>query len=339
MQLLIDSLRAGEELSPDQVRVAVAWLANPSFESSKKGQFLEALHFKGETSAEIAAFVEALLSIAVDPELDKSTLPGPTIDVCGTGGDKLELFNISTATMFVLAAGGAAVVKHGNRAITSKCGGADVLEALGVRIELTPHELRECVKRHGLGFIFAPAYHPAFKVIGPVRRGLADRGIPSVFNLLGPLLNPARPDHQLVGVYAKERLLCYGEVLRHLGRSRAWAVHGSGADELTLAGPAEAIAIDRNSLTPIKISPSTLGLPYAPVEALKGGDKSENAALLEAILSHTEKGPKSLVVALNAAAGFVVAGLANTLEEGLTKATELLQSGQALEKLRALQAF
>ncbi len=339
MQMLIDVVKAGEELSPDQIRVAVAWLANPAVESSKKGLFLEALHLKGETSTEIAAFTEALLSLAVDPELDKASLSGPTLDVCGTGGDKLELFNISTASMFVLAAGGVVVLKHGNRAITSKCGGADVLEALGIRIELSPADLRECVKRHGLGFLFAPAYHPAFRVIGPVRRGLADRGIPSVFNLLGPLLNPARPEFQLVGVYSKELLRCYGEVLFQLGRTRAWAVHGCGADELTLAGPADIVSVEGSTLSIFKINPASLKLPYAPVEALRGGDRTENAALLEAILSGQETGPKSQVVALNAAAGFLVAGRARNLADGLEKANELLANGEALAKLKALQSF
>lgn len=339
MQLLIDAVKARQELSADQVRVAVSWLANPTLESSLKGRFLEALHLKGETPAEIAAFAEALLSLAIDPEIPQASLNGPALDVCGTGGDKLELFNISTASMFVLAAGGAAVIKHGNRAITSKCGGADVLEALGVRIELSPHELRECVKRHGLGFVFAPAYHPAFRVIGPVRRGLADRGIPSVFNLLGPLLNPARPSYQLVGVYSEKLLPCYGEVLARLGRKRAWAVHGCGADELTLAGPADTIAVEEGALTSFQINPAALCLPQTPVEALRGGDRAENAELLVNILSGKNPGPMSQVVALNSAAGFVVAGLAKTLSKGLSMASEIIQNGKALTKLKALQSF
>lgn len=339
MQTLIDAVKAGEELSTDQIRVAVNWLANPDMESSKKGQFLEALHNKGETPLEIASFAESLLALAVDPEIDKETLSGPSLDVCGTGGDKLEMFNISTAAMFVLAAGGAVVIKHGNRAITSKCGGADVLEALGVRIEMQPPELKECVKRLGLGFIFAPAYHPAFKAIGPVRRGLADRGIPSVFNLLGPLLNPARPDYQLVGIYSKDLLKPYGETLFHLGRKRAWAIHGSGADELTLAGPAEGVAVEGTKLSALTINPAALGLPHAPVEALKGGEQAENASILLAILDGSEKGPKKQVVALNAAAGLVVAGLTPDLASGMAMATELIESGKALAKLRALQSF
>jgi anthranilate phosphoribosyltransferase len=261
------------------------------------------------------------------------------LDVCGTGGDKLELFNISTASMFVLAGGGAAVVKHGNRAITSQCGGADVLEALGVRIDLPPADLRECVYRHGLGFVFAPGYHPAFAVIGPVRRALAQRGIPTIFNLLGPLLNPARPAHQLVGVYSSQLLPKYAEALRLLGRKRAWAVHGCGADELTLAGAAEVLEVDATGVHALSVEPDRLGFARVPVEALRGGDRVVNARLLEGILAGEVGGAPLEVVLLNSAAGFVVAGLAGDLHEGVCRAREAVESGAALSKLNALRAF
>jgi anthranilate phosphoribosyltransferase len=261
------------------------------------------------------------------------------LDVCGTGGDRLELFNISTTSMFVLAGGGAAVVKHGNRAVTSQCGGADVLEALGVQIELSPASLRECVYRNGLGFVFAPAYHPAFAVIGPVRRALAKRGIPTIFNLLGPLLNPAQPAHQLVGVYSKRLLPKYAGALRLLGRKRAWAVHGCGADELTLAGPAEVFEVNAQGVRTREVDPGRLGLGSAPVEALRGGDRVSNARLLEEILSGRVKGAPLDAVLLNSAAGFVVAGLAGDLEEGVQRARISVESGAAYAKLQALRAF
>jgi anthranilate phosphoribosyltransferase len=339
MQELLPLLHSKQDLSPEQARAAALAIAHPEVSPELKEAFLEALHLKGECAAEIAAFAQALLELSVDPQIPSSALPGPTLDVCGTGGDKLELFNVSTTAMFVLAAGGATVLKHGNRAITSKCGGADVLESLGVRIELPPQELRECVKRHGLGFLFAPAYHPAFRVIAPIRRALATRSIPTIFNLLGPVLNPARPAHQLVGVYSKKLLPCYAEVLARLGRKTAWAVHGNGADELTLAGPSAAIALQEGRLCPLEIHPESLGLPNAPVEALRGGDREENARILIAILSNEMRGPKSDVVALNAAAGFVICGLSASLPEGLDRARELIASGKALAKLRALQSF
>ncbi len=338
MQSLTDVVRSGADLSPEQVQAAVGWLADPPAEPAAKEGFLEALKTKGESISEITAFAQALIGLAVDPGIHPGEVSGPMLDVCGTGGDRLELFNISTAAMFVLSGGGAVVVKHGNRAITSQCGGADVLEALGVRIDLPPAALRETVCRHGLGFVFAPAYHPAFAVIGPVRRALAQRGISTVFNLMGPLLNPVRPAYQLVGVYAEALLPVYAEALAGLGRTRAWAVHGSGADELTLAGVSRAFCVEAGLRSERLIEPERLGLAGAPLEALRGGDKLHNARMLEAILSGELRGAPLDVVLLNSAAGFVVAGLESGLDAGLERARESVQSGRALEKLRALRA-
>ena len=158
----------------------------------------------------------------VDPEIDAASLPGPLVDLCGTGGDRSDLFNVSTTSMFVVAAAGGVVVKHGNRAVTSQCGGADVLEELGVKLELLPATLRECLARAGAGFLFAPSYHPAFKAIGPVRKRLASEGLTTIFNILGPMLNPARPERQLVGIYAVELLSRYAQALTRLERRKAW---------------------------------------------------------------------------------------------------------------------
>ncbi|NBV84931.1 MAG: anthranilate phosphoribosyltransferase [Verrucomicrobia bacterium] len=337
MQHLLDAIRSGTELSRKEIFDAVTWLADPAAVPEAKCTFLEGLRNRGETAAEIAAFVEALLERALDPEIKQEMLPGPMLDVCGTGGDRLELFNVSTTCMFVLSAGGAAVVKHGNRAITSQCGGADVLEALGIPIELAPDALREQVYRHGLGFVFAPAYHPTFATIAPVRRALAQRGVATVFNLLGPLLNPARPSHQLVGVYAPDLLSKYAQALRCLGRRSAWAVHGSGADELTLAGAAQVIAVENGALRSFSLEPESLGFAHAPVSALRGGNRSENAAILEGILSGTLQGPPLDAVVLNSAAGFVVAGLEASMAEGVSRAREAIASGAALAKLNALR--
>jgi len=339
MQPLFEALNSSAELSPAACAAAVAWLADPEADALAKERFLEEFKRRGETAGEMAAFANALTELAVDPQIVPGNVAGPMLDVCGTGGDRLELFNISTASMFVLAGGGAAVVKHGNRAITSQCGGADVLEALGVKIDLAPAQLRECVYRHGLGFVFAPAYHPAFVVIGPVRRALAGRGIPTIFNLLGPLLNPARPAHQLVGVYASPLLPKYAEALRLLGRTRAWAVHGSGADELTLAGEAEVLEVDALGVRGLRVDPLELGFTGAPVEALRGGDRELNARLLEGILTGAVGGAPLEVVLLNSAAGFVVAGLAGDMSEGVHRARESVASGAALSKLDALRGF
>ena len=339
MHSLIAHVRAGGHLTAEQIAAAVAHLTAAAWEDSIKAELLRVLRDKGETAEEIAAFARALLSLAVDPGLDFSRLPGPVIDVCGTGGDRMELFNISTTSMFILAAGGAVVVKHGNRAITSKCGGADVLDELGVKIDLSPEPLRRCVETLGLGFIFAPAYHPAFKAIAPVRRFLAAQGIPTVFNLLGPLLNPARPPYQLVGIFDRTLLPKYAETLRALGRTRAWAVHGDGMDELATTGPSEVHDVTPHETRFFEVTPTELGIVPAWLEDLRGGDRAANAQILTGILDGTIRGPQRDIVALNAAAGFVVAGLAPDLPAGLALAHEQIDSGAAAAKLRALQRF
>lgn len=336
MQTLTTPLQDGRDLTPEEVEHAVAQLVSAEVPDAEKADFLRALRGKGETAAEIAAFARALLARAVDPGIAAANVPGPMLDVCGTGGDKLDLFNISTTAMFILAAGGVCVVKHGNRAITSKCGGADVLEELGVRIDLAPAELRRMVETHGIGFLFAPAYHPAFKAIVPVRKALAAQGIPTVFNLLGPLLNPARPAHQLVGIFSAALLPKYADALAALGRVRAWAVHGSGMDELSLAGPSDVREIAGDTVREFTVDPRELGLARCGVEALRGGDRATNAAILTAILDGTERGPKRDIVLLNAAAGFVITGLAGDLAAGLELAGGQIRSGRALAKLRAL---
>ncbi|MDB6173444.1 MAG: Anthranilate phosphoribosyltransferase [Chthoniobacteraceae bacterium] len=339
MHELISHLTAQEELSTVHVEQAVTHLLSDEITDESKAAFLLALRAKGETAAEIAAFVQALLRRAIDPGLDAAQLPGPMIDVCGTGGDKMELFNISTASMFVLAAGGAIVVKHGNRAITSQCGGADVLEALGVRIDLAPADLKRCVESLGLGFVFAPSYHPAFKTIAPVRRQLAAQGIPTIFNMLGPLLNPARPAFQMVGVFSSALLGKYAHSLSALGRKRAWALNGDGTDELTITGPSDVHEVTEGALREFVVSPAELGINPCELAELRGGDKTTNAAILVGILDGTERGAKSDIVALNAAAGFVITGLVPDLGSGLAMARERIANGSALARLRALQQF
>lgn len=339
MQGLTAHLGTGRDLDAAQVEQAIAALTSGEVDDAAKASFLQALRAKGETASELAAFAQALLVRAIDPQLDPARLAGPMIDVCGTGGDKLELFNVSTTVMFVLAAGGACVVKHGNRAITSQCGGADVLEELGVKIDLAPAALRRCVETHGLGFLFAPAYHPAFQAITPVRKALAAQGLATIFNLLGPLLNPARPPHQLVGIFSPVLLPKYAAALAVLGRARAWAVHGSGMDELSLTGPSAVREIVAGVIREMTIDPAALGLPTCSLADLRGGDRRANAATLTAILDGTERGPRRDLVLLNAAAGFVVAGLAPDLAAGLERAREQIASGGALAKLRALQSF
>ena len=337
MHSLIADLQSSADLTSEQVEHAVSQLVSADIADSSKADFLKALRNKGETAEEIAAFARSMLARAVDPGIDAARVNGPMLDVCGTGGDKLELFNVSTAVMFVLAAGGVVVVKHGNRAITSKCGGADVLEELGVTLDLPPEKLRESVERDGLGFIFAPAYHPAFKAIIPVRRALAAEGIPTVFNLLGPLLNPVRPAYQLVGIFSPILLPKYADALAVLGRARAWAVHGSGMDELSLCGSTEVREVINGSVNEFRVDPRDIGLHFCGLTELRGGDRAENARILLGILEGEERGPRRDLVLLNAAAGFVITGLAADLAAGYELAREQITSGKARAKLDALR--
>jgi len=339
MDSLIQGLRSGNDLASGQIREAVAALISDEIPGVKKKEFLKALRAKGETAAEIASFSQALLAHALTPELDRSRLPGPTLDVCGTGGDQRGFFNVSTAVMFVAAACGACVMKHGNRSVTSKTGAADVLEELGVKLELTPVRLRQCLEQNGVAFVFAPAWHPAFKAIGPIRRELAAEGIPTVFNLLGPLLNPARPEHQLVGLFSPTLLPKYSEVLRILGRRCAWAVHGDGTDELSLTGTSEVWAVKGPEIASFSITPGEVGLQHCESSALVGGERAENARILVAILDGSDAGPKRDIVLLNSAAALVVSGLASSLVAGVEMARRAIESGAALRKLRVLQTF
>src|SRR5256886_4126692 len=231
---LIEKIRAGIDLSAFDVQEAAAFLLSDSIDAKTKADFLTALHNKGESASEIASFVRVLLERAVPLEIEE--VDGPIVDVCGTGGDGIDLFNGSTAITVVLAAGGATVVKHGNRGVTSRSGSADVLEALGVAIDLEPDDLRECIKRLGCGFVFARTYHPAFRALAEMRLRLARRQQRTIFNLLGPLLNPARPKRQLIGVFSPDLTMLFADVLRRLDCERAWIVSGTAVDSLTLGG-------------------------------------------------------------------------------------------------------
>ena len=338
LRIHTEHLRAGSDLSAAEIGSAVAALVDATVSDEEKAAFLSALRLKGETGQEIAGFVHALLEHAVDPEIDPTLAPGPLIDVCGTGGDQLDLFNVSTTSMFVLAAGGAAVVKHGNRAITSKCGGADVLEALGVRLELPPAKLREIVNRLGIGFLFAPAYHPAFKSIAPVRKRLAEQGTPTIFNLLGPLLNPARPPHQLIGLFSGAILDKYAAAVALLPRQRTWVVHGSGMDELSTTGLNDVREVLPPSVREFQLDPARYHFAPATLEQLRGGDRALNPEILLGILSGGVHGAPRDLVLLNAGAAFVVSGIALDLPSGIAQAAEEIDSGRAYRKVQEFRA-
>ena len=344
MKSLIGKLRSGVDLNSSEINFAVPLLFSDTTEDSVKAEFLTALHRKGESAEEIVSFVQQLIDRAVDPLLDPKNLPGPMIDVCGTGGDGLDLFNVSTTIMFVLAAGGATVVKHGNRKVTSCCGSADVLEALGVPFDLPPAHLKECVERLGLCFIFARQYHPAYRAVAEMRKRLARENIRTIFNFLGPLLNPARPARQLIGVFSPRLTSVFADVLRRLGRERAWVVHGTtetgdGVDDISIGGATILAELLQGKIISGVIDSRWLNIPSGTLEELRGGDAAENAAHLQGILSGETKGPKRDLTLVNAAGGFVVAGLARDMSEGIGMAREQIDSGRALEKLRGFQQF
>lgn len=344
MKHLTDKLRNGLDLPASDIAYAVALLLSEKIDDSTKADFLTALHQKGETADEIFGFTELLLQRAIDPQITDEDANGPVIDVCGTGGDGLDMFNVSTTIMFILAAGGATVVKHGNRSVTSLCGSADVLEQLGVQLHLPPESLRNCVKQHGVGFIFAREYHPAFRALAEMRQRLARQKTRTIFNLLGPLLNPARPKRQLIGVFGPRLTTIFGDVLRRLGRSRAWVVHGltginGGMDDISICGPTTVVELEDGKITSAVLDTRWIGIDPCPLEELVGGDAKENAAVLEGILSGEVKGAKREMAIANAAGGFVVAGLAREMNHGIALAREQIDNGKALKKLRALQAF
>ncbi len=344
MQDLTEKVMNGVELDEQAICRATEALLDESIDHESKAGFLEALSLKGESAAEIAGFASEFLARAVEPGLNREAIGKPLLDVCGTGGDKLNLFNVSTTSVFLLAAAGIAVVKHGNRGITSKSGGADVLEALGIRIDLSPEDFGRCVAEVGAGFLFAPLYHPAFKAVVPVRKLLAERGKRTIFNLLGPLLNPARPDYQLIGVFDPAVGAVFADILDRLGRQHAWAVHGSageagGMDELSTLGESTIWATNKSNRVESTLQPSSLGISAPTLEELQGGDAEENAAILLGILDGSITGPKRDIVTLNSAAGMVITGKSTDLREGLALANRMIDEGTALSVLKKWQAF
>ena len=345
MDALIHHLEGRQELTPREVAVAAELLLDPVVADDKKARLLEALARKGETPAEIAGFVEAFLGHAVEPHVGLLDLDGPTLDVCGTGGDKLDLFNVSSTAMFIVAAAGGVVVKHGNRGITSNSGGADVLEALGIRIDLPVDGLRRCLEKAGVGFMFAPLYHPAFKAVAGVRKTLAAKGVRTIFNLIGPLLNPAQPQCQLIGVFHRDWCPVFAEILQQLGRESAWVVHGTtgdgrSVDEVSLMGSTRICKSGiYEEIADEEVRPRDFGLKHAEVADLRGGDAKTNAAILEAVLSGKDRGPKCDMVLMNAGAALACAGLADDMGDGIDISREMITSGAAMERLRLMRRY
>jgi anthranilate phosphoribosyltransferase len=342
LEKFIPQLAAARPLADGQVRLAVEQLTDEKVPAAGKAAFLSALAQKGETPGEIAAFARALRDKSIQPPLDAETRAREILDVVGTGGDRHGTFNISTTTAIVCAAAGVTVAKHGNRAVTSQAGSADVLEALGVRIDLTPAEAARSLRKHHFAFFFAPNYHPAFKHIAPARKLCAERGQRTIFNFLGPLLNPARPSAMLVGVPRPELCEPLARVLQSLGVRRAMVVCGSVSaashlDELSTLGPnMVAEFYQERGFAASVLSPEQFPVQPAKLADLIGGDCKTNAEIVRRILRGEERGPKLDAVLLNAAAALFVAGKTESLVEGWDLAAEIIDDGRANAKLAEL---
>lgn len=327
LQPLIARLADGHALSAAQAREVFGLLMSGEATPSQIGAVLMALRVRGETVPEIAGAVTAMRE-----RMLRVDAPADAIDIVGTGGDASGSYNVSTCAAIVAAAAGVTVAKHGNRALSSRSGAADTLEALGVAIELSPDAISRCIREAGVGFMFAPAHHSAIRHVGPSRREIGTR---TIFNLLGPLANPAGVTRQVVGVYAAAWVEPLAEVLRELGCERAWVVHGDGLDEITVTGPTAVAELADGRVRTFEVKPADAGLPTHPVASLKGGDAVENAAALRRVLEG-ETGAYRDIVLMNAAAGLVVGGRAAGLADGVAKAGAAIDGGAASRTLERL---
>ncbi len=339
LETLIKQLAAAQSLTAEQVRRPSNALTDENIPAPAKADFLIALAQKGETPEEIAAFAAALREKSIPPPLEKNWRDSREIlDVVGTGGDRLSTFNISTTVAILCAAAGVTVAKHGNRAVTSSVGSADVIEALGIRVDLTPAEAARSLREKNFAFFFAPNFHPAFKNIAPARKLCAERGQRTIFNFLGPLLNPARPSAMLVGVPRPELCEPMARVLQSLGVRRAHGRHAAQAEPATANSLDELSTLGANHVAEFYqergFTTSILSLENFPLQPatladLRGGDKFENAEIIRRILRGEERGPKRDAVLLNAGAALFVAGKAKSLAEGWELAAETIDSGAA----------
>jgi len=332
-----------ESLTREEARAVMTEVFSGSATDAQIAALLVALHMKGETVEEIVGFAEAIRAVAEPlPLHDASTVsvsgigPSPLVDTCGTGGDATGTFNISTAAAFVVAGAGVRVAKHGNRSLSSKCGSADVMEALGIKISLPSAVLAACLEEVGIVFLFAPAMHSAMKYVQPARRELRLR---TIFNLLGPLTNPARASAQVVGVYSLDLVEKVAEALSMLGTHRALVVHGlDGLDEITITGPTRIAEVREGSVRTYEVTPEEFGMKRAQLEDISGGDAAANAAIIRGILAG-KKSPKRDVVLLNAAAALVAAGKVEHLADAVPLAAQSIDSGAAAAKLETLVKF
>ncbi|WP_422038479.1 anthranilate phosphoribosyltransferase [Roseibium sp.] len=320
----------GQTLTPDEARQAFDVILSGSATPSQLGGFLMALRVRGESTAEVTGAVATMRSkmLTVDA-------PADAIDIVGTGGDSSGSYNISTCTAIVVAGCGVPVAKHGNRSLSSKSGAAEALSELGVNIDIAPHKISDCIRKAGIGFMFAPLHHAAMKHVGPTRMELGTR---TIFNLLGPLSNPAGVKRQMVGVFAKKWLDPVAHSLKELGSEKAWIVHGSdGMDEITTTGPTHVCELKDGSVNTFDISPQDAGLPTARAEDLKGGLPAENARALREVLAGARNAYRDIVL-FNSAASLMVADKARDLKEGVEMAAASIDDGTSADTLEKLVA-
>jgi len=328
---ILQTLFEGKSLTRAEARAAMDVMLQGETRPEQVAAFLAALNVRGETFEELAGFLESLRAKALSVPVKSQEL----FDVVGTGGDGAQTFNISTVTAFVLAAAGVKVAKHGNRSVSSQCGSADVLEALGIRINASPETTANAIDEVSLGFLFAPLYHPALAKVGPIRKAMEVR---TVFNLLGPLANPARVQRQVVGVHNPKLVESFAKLLQDSGSVEAMVVSSEdGMDEISISAPTRIAHLKDGQIKLSTITPEDFGVARAKVDALKGGDAEANAKLITALLKGEEKGPKRDVVVVNAAAGLLVAGKVATLKEGAALATKILEQGLAAKVLEDLR--
>jgi anthranilate phosphoribosyltransferase len=335
-----------QDLTEAEMTLAMEAIMGGEATEAQIGAFITALRMKGETVPEITAAAKVMRAKAtripiadglVDLDRDEINVDWETVvDTCGTGGDATQTFNVSTTTAFVVAGAGLRVAKHGNRAVSSRCGSADVIEALGINLALTPDQVAACINEVGIGFLFAPQLHGAMRyAIGPRR----EIGIRTIFNILGPLTNPAGANVQVLGVYDPRLTEPLAQVLGNLGGRSAFVVYGEGSyDEISIVGPTRVSQLQNGQVRTYDIAPDDFGLKRASLEDIKGGDVFENARIVRQVLKGEGGAPREDMVALNAAAAFIAAGLAPDFPGGINLARETIRSGQALSKLEALIA-
>ncbi len=330
MKAVLERILDGHELDPEVMEDCFASLMGGEWSEPQQAAFLVALRARGESAGEVAAAARILRRMAIPVEVSRA----PVVDTCGTGGDASHTVNISTAAAFVVAACGVAVAKHGNRSVSSRCGSADVVEALGLPLDLAPEACSRLLEEEGFAFLFAPRLHPAMRAVMPVRRAL---GVRTVFNLLGPLCNPAAVRRQVVGVYAEEVMPLVAGALAALGAEHAWVVHGSdGLDEVSVCAPTRVIEVRDGEIgREFTLEPQAFGIRRARLDDLRGGDAAANAARIRTVLSGEDDSPVAEAVLLNAAAALTVSGRLG-FGEALDAARECLRTGEPAARLDAV---